>query len=112
MHLGIFLDFLRFANILIRASTAWCSEIGSLRSLDAPELHASSDVREPISQHQSVLAMHRLLSVNSLTNQSTLLCRNPVSITRSFLLTQTPKRCTIDKIAVSLELAHSCQAVV
>ena len=36
-------------------NTAWCSEIGSLRSLDdAPELHASSDVREPISLHQAV----------------------------------------------------------
>ena len=34
--------------------THWCSEIGSLRSLDAPELRASSDVREPISLHQSV----------------------------------------------------------
>ena len=34
--------------------TAWCSEIGSLRSLDAPELHAYSDVREPISLHQAV----------------------------------------------------------
>ena len=32
-------------------STAWCSEIGPLTSLDAPELHASSDVREPISLH-------------------------------------------------------------
>ena len=36
--------------------TAWCSEIGLLQSLGAPELHASSDVREPISLHQSVLA--------------------------------------------------------
>ena len=27
--------------------TAWCSEIGSLTSLDAPELHAASDVTEP-----------------------------------------------------------------
>ena len=35
-------------------STAWCSEIGSLWLLDAPELHASSDVREPISLHQAV----------------------------------------------------------
>ena len=31
-----------------------CSEIGSLTSLDAPELHASSNVREPISLHQAV----------------------------------------------------------
>ena len=36
------------------SSTAWCSEIGSLTSLDAPELHASIDVREPISLHQAV----------------------------------------------------------
>ena len=34
--------------------TAWCSEIGFLRSLNAPERRASSDVREPISLHQSV----------------------------------------------------------
>ena len=34
--------------------TAWCSEIGSLRSLNAPELHASGDAREPISLHQAV----------------------------------------------------------
>ena len=36
-------------------NTAWWSEIGHLTSLDAPELHASSDVREPISLHQTVL---------------------------------------------------------
>ena len=35
---------------------AWCSEIGSLWSLDASELHASSDIREPISLHQAVLS--------------------------------------------------------
>ena len=35
-------------------NTAWCSEIDSLMSLEAPELHASSDVREPISLHQAV----------------------------------------------------------
>ena len=33
---------------------AWCSEIGSLASLNAPEFHAFSDVREPISLHQAV----------------------------------------------------------
>ena len=32
-------------------ATVWCSEIGSLTSLDAPEL---SDVSEPISLHQAV----------------------------------------------------------
>ena len=38
--------------------TAWCSEIGSLTSLDAPELHvhAFSDVGELISLHQAVIA--------------------------------------------------------
>ena len=35
--------------------TAWCNETGSLTSLDAPESHASSDVREPISLHQAIL---------------------------------------------------------
>ena len=35
-------------------STVWCSEIGPLTSLNAPVLHASSDVREPISLHQAV----------------------------------------------------------
>ena len=34
--------------------TTGCSEIGSLTSLDAPEFHASSNVREPISLHQAV----------------------------------------------------------
>ena len=36
-------------------------KIGFLRSLDAPELHASSDVREPISLHQSVITLYILL---------------------------------------------------
>ena len=35
-------------------TTVWCSELGSLTSLDAPELHASSDVNGPISLHQAV----------------------------------------------------------
>ena len=35
--------------------TAWGSEIGSLWSTNAPEFHASSDVRGPISLHQAVL---------------------------------------------------------
>ena len=43
-----------YANICRSTCTAWWSEIGSLRSLDTPELHASSDVREPISLHQAV----------------------------------------------------------
>ena len=45
---------LRVQAMALHANTAWCSEIGSLTSLDAPELHASSDVREPISLHQAV----------------------------------------------------------
>ena len=40
-------------------SLARCSEFGSLKSLDVPELHASSDVREPISLHQAVVAFWR-----------------------------------------------------
>ena len=44
-----------YVLFLRRKCTAWCSEIGSLASLDAPEVHASSDVREPISLHQAVL---------------------------------------------------------
>ena len=43
------LDWLHFDTYWsLKNCTAWCSEIGSLRSLDGPELHASSDVREPI----------------------------------------------------------------
>ena len=38
----------------MHSPTAWCSEIASLWSLDAPELRPSSDVREPISLHQAV----------------------------------------------------------
>ena len=41
-------------KIMRNASTAWCSEIDPLRSLDAPELHASLDVRE-LSLHQAVV---------------------------------------------------------
>ena len=35
--------------------TAWCSEIGSLTSLDVRNSGVFSDVREPISLHQAVL---------------------------------------------------------
>ena len=34
---------------------------GSLASLDAPELHASSDIREPIPFHQAVCLIYRRL---------------------------------------------------
>ena len=37
-----------------RSCTAWCSEIGSLTSLDACNSGASSDFKEPISLHQAV----------------------------------------------------------
>ena len=40
--------------VLCMWHTAWCSEIGSLTSLHACSLGASSDVREPISLHHSV----------------------------------------------------------
>ena len=46
------------AEYINGACAAWCSEIGSLTSLDAPEFHASSDVREPISLHQAVRLRH------------------------------------------------------
>ena len=35
--------------------TVWCSEIGSLTSLDACNSGACNDVREPVSLHQGVL---------------------------------------------------------
>ena len=41
-------------------STAWCSEIGSLTSPDEWNSGASSDVREPISLHQTVYAYSKL----------------------------------------------------
>ena len=47
--------------------TAWCSEIGSLTSLNAPELHSSSDIREPISLHQAVLPTGYTLSTATFT---------------------------------------------
>ena len=52
-----------FYSFMIGSSsscTAWCSEIGSLASLDAPEFHAFSDIRKPISLHQalSYTSMH------------------------------------------------------
>ena len=40
-------------------STAWRGEIGPATSLDAPDFHASSDVREPISLHQAVCRLSR-----------------------------------------------------
>ena len=43
-------------------TTAWCCEIGSLRSLDARELHSYYDVKEPMSLHQAV---HSLLYTSS-----------------------------------------------
>ena len=39
---------LRWCTMWSDTCTAWCHEIDSLTSLNAPELHASSDVREPI----------------------------------------------------------------
>ena len=48
--------------------TAWCSEIGFLKSLDAPEFHASSDVREPISLHQAVHGAHLSWTVCQIQN--------------------------------------------
>ena len=43
-----------FLHILLVGCTAWCSEIGSPKSLDACNSGAFSDVREPISLHQAV----------------------------------------------------------
>ena len=40
--------------LIIIEYTAWCSEIGSLTSLDACNSGAFCDVREPISLHQAV----------------------------------------------------------
>ena len=51
-------EFQVFHCILILVDTTWCSEIGSLTSLNALEFHAFSDVREPISLHQAVI--HRI----------------------------------------------------
>ena len=52
------------SNLAVRPfifqNTARCSEIGSLTSLDAPDLHVSCDVREPISLHQAVVTIANL----------------------------------------------------
>ena len=37
-----------------KGSSAWCSELGSLTSLDACNSGAANDVRQPISLHQAV----------------------------------------------------------
>ena len=42
------------SSVYISVCTAWCSEIGSLTSLDACNSSPSSDVREPISLHQAI----------------------------------------------------------
>ena len=44
-------------------STACCSEIGSLTSLNASDLHASSDVREPISLQHALLTLRQFPGV-------------------------------------------------
>ena len=49
-----FLAMKLFTRFCCNTSTAWCSETGSLTSLDACNSGASSDVREPISLHQAV----------------------------------------------------------
>ena len=49
--------------------TAWCSEIGSLTPLQLQLLHASSDVREPISLHQVVLAYTSIIKKKKLIAQ-------------------------------------------
>ena len=43
-----------YTNVHKLLCTACCSKIGSLTSLDAPGLHASSDVREPSSLRQAI----------------------------------------------------------
>ena len=47
---------------------SWCSEICSLTSLDARELHASSDVKEPISLHEAILPV--VIYINSSTQDN------------------------------------------
>ena len=47
-------------NLYLILYTAWCSEIGSLTSLDACNSGASSNRREPISLHQAVQLQHSL----------------------------------------------------
>ena len=51
--------FLRWCGNKSRnnSCTAWCSEFGSLTSPDAWNAGASSDVREPISLHQTVCSL-------------------------------------------------------
>ena len=46
---GVLLCMWTYSSYCLAAHTEWCSEIGSLTSLDAPELHAFSDIRDPIS---------------------------------------------------------------
>ena len=49
-----FRKFLYSEDDVTYTCTAWCSEIGSLTSLDACNSGASNNVREPISLHQAV----------------------------------------------------------
>ena len=59
-----------------QANIVWCSEIGSLASLDAPELHAYSDVKEPISLHHAVhthIHQHHIV-LTSLKNMMLAMC--------------------------------------
>ena len=54
----------------------WCSEIGFLVSLNAPELHTSSDAREPISQHQAVFESYVTLLKKKKKNKKRLSSTN------------------------------------
>ena len=74
----------------VHVCKSWCSEIGSRTSLNAPELRASSDVKEPISLHQAVHVMYRLEVFFFLWNSGRV---DQVLYTRSDLLTAVPEAC-------------------
>ena len=79
--------------------TAWCNEIGSLASRDAPEFHASGDVREPISLHQAVHYGYKLW-VRSMSEWVRLNINTYQSCTMNLL----SKRCCLYFVPMATEL--------
>ena len=62
------------SSLLWGITTGWCSEVGFLTSLHAPEFHSSSDVREPSSLHQAVRIHHTLATGSTNAIKRFVLC--------------------------------------
>ena len=84
--------------------TAWCSEIGSLTSLDACNSGAFSDVREPFSLHQAVHVLTKNLHFAGRAIAHSLLLQAPLSQSLSLSLSLSSLSLSL---SVSLSLSFS-----